>query len=135
MGPTLRTPFADIELHGAEGVDWEPLVRVDGNTEEAGVGVDQLVLVSDNRIPKDTGVPKVGEVGHVGSAVVDGRVHLANFVLLENLLLLADHHGGLLAVLGLKEALQVATFSLVRVGHPNRLLSIVRLGLVDNIIY
>ena len=93
--------------------NWEPLVRVDGNTEEAGVGVDQLVLVSDNRIPEDTGVPEVGEVGHVGGAVVDGRVHLANFVLLENLLLLADHHGGLLAILGLEQAFQVAAFSLI----------------------
>ena len=115
--------------------DGEPLVWVDGNTEEAGVGVDQLILVPNNRVPEDTGIPEVGEVSHVSGAVVDGRVHLTHLVLLEHLLLLADHHGGLLAVLGLKEALQVATFSLVRVGHPNRLLSIVRLGLVDNIIY
>ena len=38
--PALVPPLAHVQLHGAEGVDGEPLVRVDGDTEEAGVGVD-----------------------------------------------------------------------------------------------
>ena len=69
VGPTLGTPFADIELHGAEGVDGIPLVRVDGDTEEAGVGVDQLVLVPDHRVPENAGITKEGEVSHVLRAV------------------------------------------------------------------
>ena len=44
MRPTLGSSLSDIQLHGAEGVDGKPLVRVDGDTEEAGVGVDQLVV-------------------------------------------------------------------------------------------
>ena len=34
-------PISSVQLHGAEGADWKPLVRVDCNTEEAGVGVDE----------------------------------------------------------------------------------------------
>ena len=111
--PTLIPPFADVQLHGAESVDGEPLVWVDGNTEQARVGVDQLVLVPHNRVPKNTGIPKVGKVSHVCCAVIDRWVHLTHLVLLEDLLLLADHHGGLLAILGLEQAFQVAAFSLI----------------------
>merc|ERR1712045_929708 len=42
--PALGSPLANVDLHGAEGVDGVPLVGVDSDTEEAGVGVDQLVL-------------------------------------------------------------------------------------------
>merc|ERR1719270_1859972 len=63
--PALGPPLALVQLHGAEGVDGEPLVRVDGDTEEAGVGVDQLILVSNHRVPEDTGVTKEGQIGHV----------------------------------------------------------------------
>ena len=65
VGPTLGAPFADVQLHGAEGVDGVPLVGVDGDTEEAGVGVDQLVLVPDHRVPENAGITKEGEVSHV----------------------------------------------------------------------
>ena len=41
------------------------LVRVDGDTEEAGVGVDQLILVSDHGDPEDTSVTEESEVSHV----------------------------------------------------------------------
>ncbi len=40
--------LANVDLHGALGVDGETLVGVDGNTEETGIGVDELVLVPDN---------------------------------------------------------------------------------------
>merc|ERR1712142_1202587 len=36
MRPALVPPLADVQLHGAEGVDGETLVGVDGDTEEAG---------------------------------------------------------------------------------------------------
>merc|ERR1712012_696277 len=70
--PALIPPLANVQLHGAEGVDGEPLVGVDGDTEETRVGVDELVLVSDNRVPQDTGITKVGEVSHVIGAVIGG---------------------------------------------------------------
>ena len=65
MRPTLGSSLSDIQLHGAEGVDGKPLVRVDGDTEKAGVGVDQLVLVPDHGVPEDTSVTKECEIRHV----------------------------------------------------------------------
>ena len=78
MRPTLGSSLSDIQLHGAEGVDGKPLVRVDGDTEEAGVGVDQLVLVPDNGVPENAGVTEEGEVSHVLRAVKFGGVDLAD---------------------------------------------------------
>ena len=69
MWPALGAPLAHVDLHGAEGVDGIPLVGVDGDTEEAGVGVDQLVLVPDHRVPENAGITKEGEIGHVLRAV------------------------------------------------------------------
>ena len=63
------------------------LVRVDGDTEEAGVGVDQLVDIADLQIPEDGGVIEVGQVGHVLTAVELRGVDLAHLVLLVHLLL------------------------------------------------
>ena len=59
------------------GVDGEPLVWVDGDTEETRVGVDQLVLVPDHGVPENAGVPEEREVGHVLRAVEFWRVDLA----------------------------------------------------------
>ena len=63
------------------------LVRVDGDTEEAGVGVDKLVDISDLQVPEDGGVIEVGQVGHVLTAVELRGVDLAHLVLLVHLLL------------------------------------------------
>ena len=78
----LRPSLANIHLHGAECVDGEPLVRVDGDTEEARVGVDQLGLVPHHRVPEDAGVAKESQVGHVLGHVELGWVHLHNDTLL-----------------------------------------------------
>ena len=43
--------LSNIQLYGAEGVDGDSLVRVVSNAEETRVGVDELVLVADNRVP------------------------------------------------------------------------------------
>ena len=75
--PALRPPLANVQLHGAEGVDGEPLVRVDGDAEEAGVGVDQLILVSNHGVPEDTGIAKVSQVSHILRTVKLGGIHLA----------------------------------------------------------
>merc|ERR1712073_284192 len=112
MGPALVPPLADVQLHGSEGVDGEPLVGVDGDTEEARVGVDQLVLVPDHRVPQDAGVAQEGEIGHVLGAVVLGRVHLVKLSLLEHLLS-TNLDLGLAAVNGQEFALIVPTSGLV----------------------
>ena len=109
------------------------LVRVHGNAEEAGVGVDQLVDVSDPQVPEDRGVVEVGQIGHVLAAVELGRVDLTDQVLLEDLLLAAldlDRH--FLALRALDETLGEAARGLV--GHPAGLLRIIRLRLDRKIV-
>ena len=73
----LIPPLTTVETHGPHGVDGEPLVGVDGDTEETGVGVDEPLDVALLQIEEDRGVIEVGEVRHVLTAVVLGRVHLA----------------------------------------------------------
>merc|ERR1712223_2174190 len=78
-------PQTDVHLHGTLGVDGEPHVGVDGNTEETRVGVDKLVLIPNHRVPQDTGISKVSQTSHVLRAVKLGRIDLLNLVLLEYL--------------------------------------------------
>ena len=63
-------------------VDREPLVGVDGNTEEAGVGVDQPLNIPLVQVEEDRSVVEVGEVGHVLAAIILGRVDLCDQLLL-----------------------------------------------------
>ena len=107
------------------GVDWEPLVRVDGDTEEAGVGVDQLINVSDDGVPENAGIPKECESSHVVGAVKFGWVDLLNLVFLEDLRLTVDVDSDLFAISGLNETLKIATIGLI--WDPHRLLWIIRL--------
>merc|ERR1711963_316083 len=127
VGPAFVSSLSNIQLHGAEGVDGESLVGIDGDTEETRVGVDELVDVSDNRVPQDTGITKIGEVSHVIGAVIVRRVDLANLGLLENLDLSSNIDLDFATLSGLHQTLQVASISLV--GDPDRLLWVVRLGL------
>jgi hypothetical protein len=108
----LRPTFAHIDLHSAQGVDGEPLVGVNGDTEKARVGVDQLVHIPDNRVPKNTGITQIGEIGHVIRAVKLGRVNLADLLLLEDLNLGPNFDRNFASILGLYETLQVATIRL-----------------------
>ena len=120
-----------METH--HGVDREPLVRVDSDTEEAGVGVDQPLNVPLVQVEQDGGVVEVSQVGHVLAAVELGRVDLTDQVLLEDLLLAAldlDRH--FLALGALDETLGEAARGLV--GHPAGLLRIVRLRLNRKIV-
>merc|ERR1711970_1302096 len=137
VGPALGPPLANIDLHGAEGVDGETLVRVDGDTEETGVGVDQLVLVPDNGVPENAGVTEEGEVSHVLRAVKFGGVDLADCIRLVDLVLSVDGDDELLAggegvILDLLRAdtLKVAANLLVGVGNPDALLGVVGLLLL-----
>ena len=78
------SPQAHVDLHGTLGVDWKADVGIDGNTEEARVGVDELIDVPNNGIPQDTGIIKISQSSHVIRAVKLGRVDLTNLVLLED---------------------------------------------------
>merc|ERR1711970_553795 len=95
--PALVPPLANVQLHGAEGVDGVTLVGVDGDTEEAGVGVDQLVLIPDHGVPEDASVTEEGEVSHVLRVVKLGGVDLADCVSLVDLVLALNVDGKLLA--------------------------------------
>jgi hypothetical protein len=43
-----KPALANVNFHGALSVDRETLVWIDGNAEEARVGVDELILVPDD---------------------------------------------------------------------------------------
>merc|ERR1719297_730865 len=112
--PAFISSLANIQLHGTEGVDGESLVGIDGDTEETRVGVDKLVNISDNGVPQDTGITKVGEVSHILRAVIDGRIHLIKLRLLEHLHLSLDVDLGLATLNGVEGTLKVTTGGLVR---------------------
>ena len=92
------------------------------------VSVDQLIDVSDHRVVKDAAVPKVGEVGHILSAIKLGRVDLADLVFFEGLHLTIDQDRDFAARLVSGETLQVA--SRLETGHPDGLLRVVWLSFV-----
>ena len=87
MGRHLIPPFGTVDTDSPHGVDGEPLVWVDGDTEEARVGVDQSLHVSHLQVEQHRGVIEVSQVGHVLTAVELRGVHLAHLVLLVHLLL------------------------------------------------
>ena len=58
------------------GVDREPLVRVDSDTEEAGVGVDQPLDVALLQVEQHRCVIEVSQAGHVLAAVILRRIDL-----------------------------------------------------------
>ena len=82
LGRDFIPPLASVHVDGPHGVDWETLVGIDGDTEEAGVGVDQPLDVPLVQVEEDGGVVEVGQVGHVLAAVVLGRVDLGDQLLL-----------------------------------------------------
>jgi hypothetical protein len=84
VGRTLGSTFAHIDLHSAQGVDGKSLVGIYGNTEKARVSVDQLIHIPDYRVPKNTGITQVSQIGHVIRAVKLGRVDLADLILLKD---------------------------------------------------
>ena len=76
VGRHLIPPLGAVDTDSPHGVDGEPLVGVHSDTEETGVGVDEPLNVTLLQIEEDGGVIEVGEVRHVLTAVVLGRVHL-----------------------------------------------------------
>ena len=90
----LVPPLTTVDTDGPHGVDGEPLVRVDSDTEQTGVGVDQPLNIPLLQIEEDRGIVEVSQAGHVLAAVVLWRVDLGHQVLLELLhvpLVLSGH--------------------------------------------
>ena len=58
-------PLAQVHLDDSLSVNWEPLVGVHNNTEQARVGVDQLSLIPSFQVPIDRSIIEEGQVGHV----------------------------------------------------------------------
>jgi hypothetical protein len=92
----LAPPQAHVDLHGTLGVDGEADIGVDSNTEEARIGIDQLINVPNHGIPQDTSIIQIGQTGHIIRAVKLWRVDLANLILLEHLWLEKEEDGFLL---------------------------------------
>jgi hypothetical protein len=87
VGWAFTPPLANVDLHGPLSIDGEPLVGVDGNTEETRVGIDQLILVPNNRVPQDASIIEIGQAGHVIRTVKLGRINLTNLIFLEDFFL------------------------------------------------
>ena len=118
------------EFSAHHGVNGEPLVWVDGDTEEAGVGVDQPLDISLVQVEQDGRIIEVGQVGHVLAAVILRRVDLGDQLLLVLLGLsgsgtLDDLHLHLVAV-GLFN--QPFGELLLWVGNIGRPLGVISLG-------
>jgi hypothetical protein len=81
--PTL----SEVQLHYRWGVDREPLVRVNNDTEQARVGVDKLGLVPGLQVVKDGCVIKVSQIGHVFAFFKLRWIDLSNISRLEHFFL------------------------------------------------
>ena len=84
MGRTFASPQTHVDLHSTLGINWEPLVRIDGNTEQTRIGVNELILVPDHRVPQNTSIIEIGQASHILRAVKLWRVNLAHLILLED---------------------------------------------------
>merc|ERR1739848_671152 len=115
----LAPPQAHVDLHGTLGVDGEANIGIDGNTEEARIGVDKLIDVPNHRVPQDTSIIQKGQTSHIIRAVEFGRVDLTNLVLLEDFDISSNLDGNLVTINGFDETFQVAPSALFR--NPARL--------------
>ena len=66
---------------------WVTLVRVNDNTEEPRVGIDELSLETDLQVMEDRGIVQVSQVGHVFALLKLGRVDLTQLLSLEHFFL------------------------------------------------
>ena len=85
MGRHFIPPLASVDSDGSHGVDGEPLVGIDSNTEKTRVGVDESLNITLLQVEQNRSIVEVGQVRHVLAAVVLGRVDLGDKLLLEGL--------------------------------------------------
>ena len=72
----LIPPLSAVNSNCSHGVNWEPLVGVDSDTEKARIGVDQPLNIALLQVEQDRSVIKISQVGHVFTTVILGRIHL-----------------------------------------------------------
>ena len=118
------------EFTAHHGVDGEPLVRVDGDTEESRVGVDQPLDVPLVQVEQDGRIVEVGQVGHVLATVILGGVDLGDQLLLVLLGLsgrgsLDDLHLHLVAIGLFDHSLGELLLGVGNIGRP---LGVISLG-------
>lgn len=133
VGGDFISPLALVDLDDTRSVDGVTLVWVDSDAEETGVGVDELDVVTLPQVVQDRGVVKVGQVGHVLAFFEFGGVHLLYQILLEVLGLATWDTNGDEVTLGALDLTKDETFLLA--GDPAGLLGIVRLGLVNTLLF
>ena len=80
----LIPPLGTVDTDSPHGVDGEPLVGVDSDTEEAGVGVDQPLDIALLQVEQHGGVIEVGQAGHVLATVILRRIDLNHFIMSIN---------------------------------------------------
>jgi len=79
----FRLSLALVAADDVVVVHGEPLVGVDGDTEETRVGVDHELFVSLVQVVDDGGFGKVGHVGQILEQLVLGRVLFFNLKIIE----------------------------------------------------
>ena len=65
MGRHFRFAFVRVTLDNVRIVHRQPFIRVNGDAEQAGVGVDEEVLIPLLEIVDDSSLGQVRHVGHV----------------------------------------------------------------------
>ena len=63
-------PLGTIDSNSFHGVDWEPLVRVYCNAEEARVGIYEPLNITLLQVEQDRSIIEVSQVGHVLATVI-----------------------------------------------------------------
>jgi hypothetical protein len=76
------SPLALVDLHGSGGVNGESDVGIHGDTEKAGVGVDEISPVSLPQVVEDRSIVQEGQVGHVFAFEVLGGIDLTHEIFL-----------------------------------------------------
>jgi hypothetical protein len=80
------------------GVDGKANVGINGDTEEARIGVDKLIDVPNYRVPQDTSIIQICQTSHIVRAVKLGRIDLTTLVLLEDFDLKRNRNPNLFAI-------------------------------------
>ena len=136
MGRHLIPPLSTVDTDSPHGVDGEPLVGIDSDTEEAGVGVDQPLDIALLQVEQHGGVIEVGQVGHVLAAVILGRVDLGDKLLLVGVDLalpgaLEDLDLNLVASCLLDDSLAELLLGMRDIAGPLRVVRLLRNPLLD----
>ena len=133
VGWDFITSLALVDLYSSVGVNGVTLVWVDGDAEEARVGVNELVDVTDLQVVKYGWIVEVCQVGHVLAFLELGWVDLVDLVFLVVPGFTTWDTNGDEVTLGSLDLTEKETFLFI--GDPARFLSIVRFCLIDSLLF